>query len=55
MVYRHVCGFGIIINLIFVTFSIFEISHFWGINTIKVHYRAYLVRATPPTVLHRPI
>ena len=36
----------------FVTFLTFELSHLWGLNTIKVHYRRYFVRATPPTALY---
>ena len=27
----------------------FEMSHFGGLNTIKVHYSGYLVCTTPPT------
>ena len=48
MVCRYACVFGIFDNLIFDIFF----SNFWGLNTIKVHYRWYLVCATPPTVLY---
>ena len=58
MVCRYACDIGIVNNLIFVTFFFFYFwtSHFWGLNTIKVHYSGYLVCATPPTVLklYRP-
>ena len=36
-------------------FFTFEHNHFWCLNTIKVHNRGYLVRATPATVLYRSI
>ena len=36
MVCRCAYGFGIIVNLIFVTFLTFELSLFWGLNTVKV-------------------
>ena len=46
------CGFDIIVNLIFVTFFGFlNLSHFWGLNTIKVHYHGYFV-CTTPTILY---
>ena len=47
---RFACGFGIIIIFICVTFSAFELRHFWNLNTIKVHYRGHIVCATPQTV-----
>ena len=32
MVCRCACGFGIIVNLIFITFLPFELSHFWCLS-----------------------
>ena len=33
MVCKCACGFGSIVNLFFVTFSTFELSHFWCLST----------------------
>ena len=52
MVFRYACDFGIIQCHFFFTF---ELSHFWDLNTIKMHYRWYLVCTTPPTVLYQSI
>ena len=49
MVYRCACGFCINVNLMFHFFFTFELSYFWGLNTIKVRYCGYLVCATPST------
>ena len=53
MVCRFVFDYGIIVNKTFVTLFTFELSNFWSLNTIEVHYRGYFVSATPLTVLYR--
>ena len=56
MVCRCERGFGVNVNLFVLLFPTFHLSHFWGLNTIKVHHRGNLLSATPPpTVLYRLI
>ena len=52
IVCRCAFGFGIVVNLILSLFRLLNSSLFWGLNTIKMYHRGYLLCATPPTVLY---